>query len=134
VARRGALRRIFMGRAGVLRGGVRTHNAGVAGSSPAPATYFRNHLDRLVQVVSHNDWRVWRSAAATYASQFVSTSPLPQAILPQTLCDLLPQADAQRIMGKSLGGRTFKVIAPGEDRASQPATAVAKVILPRLDS
>jgi hypothetical protein len=129
---------------------------------------------------------------------------LQQATLPQKLCDLLPQADAERIMGKSLvqqrnddsgcnyqdargttgtglsvflnvlrvsdqcrltsgseplsgvgdeacialrqpaglyttvvfrgGGRTFEVIAPGEDRASELATAVAKVILSRLGS
>ena len=125
-----------------------------------------------------------------------------QATLPQNLCDLLPQADAERTMGKSLvqqrnddsgcqyqdargttgtslwvflnvlavsdqcrltpgseplsgvgdeacialrrpqglyttvvfggGGRTFEVIAPGEDRASELATAVAKVILSKL--
>ena len=126
---------------------------------------------------------------------------LQQATLPQTLCDLLPQADAERIMSKSLvqqrnddsachyqdargttgtglwvylnafavsdqcrltpgseplsgvgdeaciapdglyttvvfggGGRTFEVTAPGEDRASELATAVAKVILPKLGS
>jgi hypothetical protein len=129
---------------------------------------------------------------------------LPQATLPQNLCDLLPQADAERIMSKSLvqqrndnsgchyqdargttgtslwvflnafavsdqcrltreseplsgvgdeaciavrqpdalyttvvfggGGRTFEVIAPGEDRASERATAVAKVILSKLGS
>ena len=124
--------------------------------------------------------------------------------LPQTLCDLVPQADAERIMSKSLvqqrnddsgchyqdargttgtslwvflnafqvsdqcrltpgseplsgvgddaciairrpdglyttvvfgsGGRTFEVIAPGEDRGSELATAVAKVILSKLGS
>jgi len=126
---------------------------------------------------------------------------LQQATLPQTLCDLLPQADAERIMSKSLvqqrnddsachyqdargttgtglwvylnafavsdqcrltpgseplsgvgdeaciapdglytivvfggGGRTFEVTAPGEDRASELATAVAKVILSKLGS
>ncbi len=129
---------------------------------------------------------------------------LQQATLPQNLCDLLPQADAERIMSKSLvqqrndasgchyqdargttgtslwvflnafevsdqcrltrgseplsgvgdeaciairqpdglyttvvfggGGRTFEVIAPGEDRASELATAVAKVILSKLGS
>ena len=32
------------------------------------------------------------------------------------------------------GGRTFEVIAPGEDRASELATAVAKVILSKLGS
>ena len=127
-----------------------------------------------------------------------------QATLPQNLCDLLPQADAERIMSKSLvqqrnddsgcdyqdargttgtglsvflnafdvsdqcrltpgseplsgvgdeaciaigrpaglyttvvfgaGGRTFEVVAPGEDRASELATAVAKVILSKLGS
>jgi hypothetical protein len=127
-----------------------------------------------------------------------------QATLPQKLCDLLPQADAERIMSKSLvqrrnddsgclyqdargtggtslwvflnaftvgdqcrltprseplsgvgdaaciairhpaglyttvvfggGGRTFEVVAPGEDRTSELATAVAKVILSRLSS
>ena len=127
-----------------------------------------------------------------------------QATLPQNLCDLLPQADAERIMGKSLvpqrnddsachyqdaagtsgtglsvdlnafavsdqcrltpgseplsgvgdeaciaigrpvglyttvvfggGGRTFEVAAPGQDRASELATAVAKVILSKLGS
>jgi hypothetical protein len=127
-----------------------------------------------------------------------------QATLPQNLCDLLPQADAERIMGKSLvqqrnddsgchyqdargttgtslwvflnafrvsdqcrltpgseplsgvgdeaciairqpdalyttvvfggQGRTFEVIAPGKDRDSELATAVAKVILSKLGS
>ena len=127
-----------------------------------------------------------------------------QATLPQALCDLLPLADAERIMGKSLvqqrnddsgchyqdargttgtglsvflnafrvsdqcrltpgseplsgvgdeaciaigqpaglyttvvfggGGRTFEATAPGEDRASELATAVAKVILSKLGS
>ena len=127
-----------------------------------------------------------------------------QATLPQNLCDLLPQADAERIMSKSLveqrnddsgchyqdargttgtslwvflnafevsdqcrltpgseplsgigdeacialrrpdalyttvvfggGGRTFEVIAPGQDRASELATAVAKWILSKLGS
>lgn len=127
-----------------------------------------------------------------------------QATLPQNLCDLLPQADAERIMTKSLvqqrdddsgchyedargttgtglwvllnafnvsdqcrltpgseplsgvgeeaciaighpaglyttvvfggGGRTFEVIAPGEDKGSELATAVAKVILSKLGS
>jgi hypothetical protein len=133
----------------------------------------------------------------------VGESP-QQATLPQALCDLLPQADAERIMGKSLvqqrnddsgchyqdargttgtglwvhlnafavsdqcrltpgseplsgvgdeaciaigqpaglyttvvfggGGRTFEATAPGEDRASERATAVAKVILSKLGS
>jgi len=127
-----------------------------------------------------------------------------QATLPQNLCDLVPQADAEKIMGKSLvqhrgddsgceyrdargttgtglmvflnalavsdqcrltsgseplsgvgdeacialrvpaglyttvvfsgGGRTFEVIAPGEDKDSELATAVARVILSKLGS
>lgn len=127
-----------------------------------------------------------------------------QATMPQTLCALLPKADAERIMGKSLveqrnddsachyqdavgttgtglmldlnalqvsdqcrlipgseplsgvgneaciaigrpaglyttvvfrgGGRTFEVTAPGQDRASELATAVAKVVLSKLGS
>ena len=127
-----------------------------------------------------------------------------QATLPPTLCDLLPQADAEKIMSKSLvqrrndgsgchyqdaggttgtslwvylnaltvsdqcrltprsepvsgigteaciaighpqglyttvvfsgGGRTFEVVAPGEDKSSERATAAAKVILSKLDS
>jgi hypothetical protein len=127
-----------------------------------------------------------------------------QVTLPQNLCDLLPQAEAERIMGKSLvqqrnddagchyqdaqgttgtglsiflnvlkvsdqcrltpgseplsgvgdeaciaigqpagiyttvvfggGGRTFEVVAPGQDKASELATAVAKVILSKLGS
>jgi hypothetical protein len=127
-----------------------------------------------------------------------------KATLPQTLCDLLPQADAERIMSKALvtqrnddagcnyqdasgttgtglsvflnaftvsdqcrltsrseplsgvgdeaciairepdglyttvvfgtGGQTFQVVAPGQDRASELATAVAKVILSKLGS
>ena len=127
-----------------------------------------------------------------------------QATLPESLCDLVPQADAERIMGKSLiqqrndgsgchyqdavgttgtslfvylnafsvsdqcrltprseplsgvgseaciavgqpaglyttvvfsgGGRTFEVTAPGEDRKSERATAVARLILSRLGS
>ena len=32
------------------------------------------------------------------------------------------------------GGRTFQVISPGEDRGSELATAVAKVILSKLGS
>ncbi len=127
-----------------------------------------------------------------------------QATLPQNLCDLLPQTDAERIMSKSLvqqrnddsgchyqdargttgtslfvflnafevsdqcrltpdseplsgvgdeacialrrpdalyttvvfggGGRTFEVIAPGQDSASELATTVAKAILSKLGS
>ena len=128
---------------------------------------------------------------------------IQQASLPPALCALLPQADAERIMGKSLvqqrnddsgchyqdargttgtglwvylnalrvsdqcrltsgseplsgvgdeaciavgqqglyttvvfagGGRTFEVTAPGQDSASELATAVAKVILSKLGS
>jgi hypothetical protein len=125
-----------------------------------------------------------------------------QATLPQTLCGLLPKADAERIMGKPLveqrnddfachyqdaigtagtglmvdlnilpvsdqcrlipgseplsgvgdeaciaigrpaglyttvvfrgGGRTFEVTAPGQDKASELATAIAKVVLSNL--
>ena len=128
----------------------------------------------------------------------------PQATLPAKLCDLVPQADAERIMGKALaakrndewgceyqdargttgtgltifrnvvavgdqcrvtpqseplsgvgdeaciavkipaglyttvvfsaGGQTFEVVAPGEDRASERSTAIAKVILSKLGS
>jgi hypothetical protein len=51
VARDGALRRIFPRRGGTFRGSVRTHNAGVAGSSPAPATYQTTTWAPRVQVV-----------------------------------------------------------------------------------
>ena len=127
-----------------------------------------------------------------------------QATLPRSLCELLPRADAERIMGKALveqrndesachyqdargttgtglsvdlnalqvsdqcrlipgseplsgvgseaciaigrpvglyttvvfrgGDRTFEVTAPGQDRASELATAVAKVVLSKLGS
>ena len=127
-----------------------------------------------------------------------------QATLPQTLCTLLPQPDAEKIMAKSLapqrndeyachyqdavgtsgtglmldlyaiqasdqcrispgseplsgvgdeaciaigrpaglyttlvfrgGGRTFVVTAPGQDKASELATAIAKVVLSKLGS
>ena len=146
---------------------------------------------------------LWCAACSSGAAdQPPADAPVQQAALPQKLCDLLPQADAERIMGKSLaqernddsgchyqdargttgpgvmvflnalpvadqcrltsgseplsgvgdaacialgqpngiystvvfgkGGRTFEVVAPGEDRASELATAVAKVILSRL--
>ena len=138
------------------------------------------------------------------AAQSTVEESRQQATLPQSLCDLLPQADAERIMGKSLvqqrnddsgchyqdargtagtglmvylnafevrdqcrltsgseplsgvgdeaciaigqpaglyttvvfsgGGRTFEVVAPGEDRASELATPLAKVILAKLGS
>ncbi|HYC30722.1 MAG TPA: hypothetical protein VEB59_00455 [Gemmatimonadales bacterium] len=134
----------------------------------------------------------------------VSQATVQQATLPAHLCDLVPKADAERIMRKSLvphrnddsgceyrdargtsgtglsiflnafevrdqcrltrdseplsgigdeaciaiglpaglyttvvfrgGGRTFEVVAPGEDRDSELATAVAKVILSKLGS
>ena len=137
------------------------------------------------------------------AQPAVDDSP-QQATLPQKLCDLLPQADAEKIMSKSLvqqrnddsgchyqdargtegtglwvflnalqvsdqcrltpgseplsgvgdeacmalrqpgglyttvvfggSGRTFEVVAPGEDKASELATAVAKVVLSKLGS
>ena len=127
-----------------------------------------------------------------------------QATLPQGLCDLLPKADAERIMGKALveqrndnsgcayqdargtegtglwlylnafavsdqcrlirgseplsgvgseaciaisqpsglyttvvfrgAGRTFEVAAPGQDKASELASAIAKVVLSKLGS
>jgi hypothetical protein len=138
------------------------------------------------------------------AEQPATDQSTPQATLPEVLCDLLPQADAERIMGKSLvqqrnddsgchyqdargtagtglsvflnafevsdqcrltsgseplrgigdeaciaigvpaglyttvvfrgGGRTFEVVAPGQNRASELATAAAKVILSKLGS
>ena len=135
------------------------------------------------------------------ADQRPADESVQQATLPEHLCDLVPQAEAERIMGKALaqqrnddsgchyqdargttgtslwvflnvfqvsdqcrltphseplsgvgdeacmapeglythivfrgGGRTFEVIAPGEDKASELATAVAKVILSKLGS
>jgi hypothetical protein len=138
------------------------------------------------------------------ADQPPSNEPVQQATLPQNLCDLVPKADAEKIMGKALvqhrgddsgceyrdargttgtglmvflnvltvsdqcrltsgsepltgvgdeacislgqptgiystvvfagGGRTFEVIAPGEDRASERSTTVAKLILSELGS
>ena len=138
------------------------------------------------------------------ADQHPVEESVRQATLPQNMCALLPQADAERIMSKSLvqqrdddsgchyqdaggttgtslriflnpfwvsdqcrltpgiaplrgvrdeaciairqpdalyttvvfggGGRTFEVIAPGKDRDSELATAVAKVILSKLGS
>ena len=131
-----------------------------------------------------------------------SQQQVTQVTLPATLCDLLPQADAERVMGKALvqqrndnsgchyqdargttgtslflyvniltvsdqcrltpgsqplsgvgkeaciafghpagiyttvvfsdGGRTFETTAPGEDKTSELATAVAKVVLSKL--
>jgi hypothetical protein len=141
--------------------------------------------------------------AARAEAGLQQTAP-QQATLPPTLCDLLPQADAEKIMGKALvehrndewachyqdaqgttgtglmvdfnvidisdqcrvtpgseplsgvgstaciaiglpvgiyttlafgaGGRTFVVTAPGEDKASELATPVARVILSKLGS
>lgn len=136
------------------------------------------------------------------ADQRPPDQPVQQATaLPEHLCELVPQADAERIMGKALvqqrnddsgchyqdargttgtglwvflnvltvsdqcrltprseplsgvgkeaclapeglythivfsgGDRTFEVIAPGQDKASELATAVAKVILSKLAS
>jgi hypothetical protein len=71
------------------------------------------------------------------------------------LCELLPRADAEKIMGKALverrnddwvcqpvglyttvvfkgGGRTFVVTAPGRDKASELATPVARAVLSKL--
>ena len=129
-------------------------------------------------------------------------APVQQATLPKALCDLVPQADAEKIMGKSLvpkrnddsgchyqdaagttgtglwvhlnaftvsdqcrltpsseplsgvgdvaciavrepdglyttvvfaaGGQTFEVVAPGQERDSELATAVARVIVSKL--
>ena len=158
------------------------------------------HLHRLLTM-----W-VFGGLIAACASGAADQPPVDkssrQVNLPQKLCDLLPQADAERIMSKSLvqqrnddsgclyqdargttgtslsvflnaftvgdqcrltprseplmgvgdeaciairqpaglyttvvfggGGRTFEVIAPGEDRTSELATAVAKVILSKL--
>ena len=140
------------------------------------------------------------NAAADQAAR-ADDSP-QQTTLPQKVCDLLPQADAEKIMGKALvqkrnddwachyedargttgtslfvdlnvltvsdqcrmtpasaplngvgkeaciaighpaglyttvvfsgGGRTFEVTAPGQDKASEVATVVAKVILSKL--
>ena len=160
------------------------------------------HFNRLLAMsVSAVLFAACRSGGA--AQQPVEESR-QQATLPQNLCDLLPQADAERIMSKSLvqqrnddsgchyqdasgttgtglwvflnafavgdqcrltprseplggvgdaaciairqpdalyttvvfggGGRTFEVIAPGQDRASELASAVAKVILSKLGS
>jgi hypothetical protein len=156
------------------------------------------HFNRLLMSVSAALFAACGSGSADQPPIDES----PQATLPQKLCDLLPQADAERIMGKSLveqrnddagchyqdargttgtglsvflnvlrvsdqcrltpgseplsgvgdeacialrhpagiyttvvfggGGRTFEVVAPGEDRASELATAAAKVILSKL--
>jgi hypothetical protein len=161
------------------------------------------HFNRLVtMLVSAVLFAACGSRGADQAAP--ADESLQQATLPQTLCDLLPQADAERIMSKSLvqqrnddsachyqdaqgttgtglwvylnafevsdqcrltpnseplsgvgdeaciafgqpagiyttvvfgsGGRTFEATAPGEDKASELATAVAKVILSKLGS
>jgi hypothetical protein len=167
------------------------------------------HLQRLIGVsVSAVCFAACGTGAADQPPDAADQRPAAQsgqqATLPQNLCDLLPQADAERIMGKSLvqhrgddsgceyrdargtsgtglmvflnafavsdqcrltpgseplsgvgeeacialrrpaglyttvvfagGGRTFEVIAPGEDKDSELATAVAKVILSKLGS
>jgi hypothetical protein len=158
------------------------------------------HFNRLVTMsVSAVLFAACGSGGAEQAARVDES--LQQATLPQALCDLLPQADAERIMGKSLvqqrnddsgchyqdargttgtglwvhlnafkvsdqcrltpgseplsgvgdeaciaigqqglyttvvfagGGRTFEATAPGQDRASELATAVANVILSKL--
>jgi hypothetical protein len=159
------------------------------------------HLHRLLMA---SVFGVFVACGSGRADQPPVDDPPQQAVTPQNLCDLLPQGDAERLMGKSLvqkrndasgceyqdargtsgtglwvflnalevsdqcrltpgseplsgvgdeaciaiglpaglyttvvfrgGGRTYEVVAPGEDRASELATAVAKVILPKLDS
>jgi hypothetical protein len=160
------------------------------------------HLNRLLAMAVSAG--LFAACGSSAADQPPVDETRQQATLPQNLCDLLPQADAERIMGKSLvqqrnddsgchyqdargttgtslwvflnalqvsdqcrltpgseplsgvgdkaciairqpdalyttvvfggGGRTFEVIAPGDDRASELATAVAKVILSKLGS
>ena len=145
-----------------------------------------------------------RTAQADGAAKQAAPQATQQATLPAKLCDLFPQADAERIMGKPLteqrnddggchyqdakgttgtgvsidvnilpvadqcrlvsgseplagvgseaciaignpvgiyttvvfsgGGRTFEATAPGQDKASELATAVAKVVLSKLGS
>ena len=159
------------------------------------------HLSRLLAASVS---AVFLACGSGRADQPPVDDPPQQAITPANLCDLLPQADAERIMGKSLvqkrnddsgceyrdargttgtglmiflnalpvsdqcrltsgseplsgvgeeaciaiglpaglyttvvfrgGGRTFEVVAPGEDKASELATALAKVILAKLGS
>jgi hypothetical protein len=77
-----------------------------------------------------------------------------QVALPKALCELLPRADAEQIMGKplveqrndewachyqnaadttgtglTLDLNAFEVTAPGQDRTSELATSVAKLVL-----
>jgi hypothetical protein len=159
------------------------------------------HFNRLLTM---SLFAVVAACGSGSADQPPVEESLQQATLPPKLCDLLPQADAERIMGKSLkeqrnddsgcnyedargttgtglsvftnvltvsdqcrltpgseplggvgdeaciaighpvglyttvvfgsGGQTFEVVAPGQDRASELATAVAKVILSKLGS
>jgi len=167
-----------------------------------------DHVTRQLTIAVVTACLVACGSSGAEASPRVDTSvqqaSTEQVALPTGLCDLLPQADAERIMGKSLvrkrnddsgchyqdaggtegtglwvyhnvlqvkdqcgltprsqplsgvgseaciavgvpaglyttvvfrgGGRTFEVTAPGQDRASELATAVAKVILSRLGS
>jgi hypothetical protein len=158
------------------------------------------HFNRLFTIVASA--MLVAACGSGGADQPSTDESVPQATLPQTLCDLLPQADAERTMGKSLvhqrndgsachyqdargtegtgllvnvnalrvsdqcrlipeseslggvgdeaciavgrpaglyttvvfgaGGWTFEVVAPGQDRTSELATAVAKVILSKL--
>ena len=160
------------------------------------------HISRLLAMAVSAG--LFAACGSSAADQPPVDETRQQATLPQNLCDLLPQADAERIMGKSLvqqrnddsgchyqdargttgtslwvflnafevsdqcrltraseplsgvgdeaciairqpdglyttvvfggGGRTFEVIAPGKDRDSELATAVAKVILSKLGS
>ena len=160
------------------------------------------HLNRLLTISVS---AVLFAACGTSAADQPPAEESPQqTALPQNLCDLLPQADAERIMEKSLvqqrnddagchyqdargttgtslsvflnaltvsdqcrltpgseplsgvgdeacialrrpdglyttvvfgrNGQTFEVIAPGQDEASELATAVAQVILSKLGS
>jgi hypothetical protein len=159
------------------------------------------HLNRLLTIsLSALLFAACGSRGADQAAGVVQSPQ--QAALPQTLCDLLPRADAEKIMGKALvlrrnddsgchyedargtsgtglwiylnafqvsdqcrltpgseplsgvgseacvaighpaglyttvvfraGGRTFEAVAPGRDRTSELATAVARAVLSRL--
>ena len=159
------------------------------------------HLNRLLTIsVSAALFAACDSGGADQAAGVDQSAP--QAALPQTLCDLLPPADAEKIMGKALvqqrndasgchyedargttgtglwidlnafevsdqcrltprsepvigvgseaciaighpaglyttvvfrgGGRTFEATAPGQDRTSELATAVARAVLSKL--
>jgi hypothetical protein len=159
------------------------------------------HLNRLLAISVS---AVWLAACGDGgAEQAASVDQTPeQAALPQSLCDLLPRADAEKIMGKALverrndaagchyedargtagtglwiflnalqvsdqcrmtpgseplsgvgseaciaighpaglystvvfsgGGRTFEATAPGQDKSSELATAVARAVLSKL--